>query len=652
MLKNIKKVPSQIEATYAIKQNSASDSVNPGKITNVKTTATVQPGKGTASTCKVPDGKVQFYINGVKVGAPVDLSNASTGKTRAENDNSITVTKDFDFNVDQYPSVPELNSGKFIVEAKYVNGTNYEDSEVEADLVGWTEGDVTDVPPTMDDIVSKFPFINPPIPTITDINDDELEENEKVEGNKLILKDAEVIEKEGEDPATWPLHGYFEDEFKERINRDATGDATYFENLINHRYIFTSKAGFPLMKDGKPLRATADDIKVYDKDGQEIDLLNDAIDLSKPDKYKIKVTVSDTNGNTTSIDIDYSLYYDPIKDIDIDIDGDGNPDNNIDTDGDGKPDINIDTDGDWKPDINIDTDGDGKPDINIDTDGDGKPDINIDTNGDGKPDINIDTDGDDKPDINIDTDGDGKPDVDIDTDGDDKPDVNIDTDGDGKPDIDIDTDGDGKPDVNIDTDGDGKPDINIDTDGDNKPDVDIDTDGDNKPDINVDTDGDGKPDINIDTDGDNKPDVNIDTDEDGKPDINIDTDGDNKPDVDIDTDGDDKPDVNIDTDGDGKPDINIDTDGDNKPDVDIDTDGDGKPDINIDIDGDNKPDIDIDTNGDGKPDINIDTNGDYIADENTVKTSDETSMLIPFTAGTISLMSMLFLFLRRKESAE
>jgi len=634
----IKKVPSEIESTYAIKQNASDAAVNPGKITNVKATAVVRPAKGTEPTCKTPDGKVQFYINGVKVGAPVNLTSAAAGETITTDGNAITITKDFDFDTDRYPSVPELSSGEFIVEAKYVKGTNYEDSEVTADLVGWPEGDTTETPPTMDDIVSKFPFINPPTPTIADTNDDDLEENEKVEGNKLVLKDAEVIEQEGKDPETWPLHGYFDDEVKERINREATGNADYFVNLINNRYTFTSKAGYPLMKDGKPLRATTDDIQVLDKDGNEIDLLDKPVNLSKPGEYKVKVTVSDTNGNTTTIEIDYSLYYDPIKDVDIDLDGDDIPDMNIDTDGDGKPDINIDTDDDGKPDVNVDTDDDGIPDVSIDIDGDGKPDINIDTDEDGKPDVNI-----------VDKDGDGKPD-DLDDkwpDGFDniKPDINVDTDGDGKPDVNVDTDDDGKPDVSIDIDGDGKPDINIDKDGDGKQDVNI-----------VDKDGDGKPD-DLDDKWPNgfdniKPDINVDTDDDGKPDLNVDTDGDGKPDLNVDTDDDGKPNLNIDTDGDGKADLNIDTDGDGKPNLNVDIDGDGKPDLNIDIDGDGIADINLDKDGDGKVDIDI--QGDDVQKVTALKkvrTSDDSSVLELISMAFASLFIAISAFsCRRKES--
>ncbi|MCI9093545.1 MAG: hypothetical protein HFF36_07130, partial [Coprobacillus sp.] len=63
---------------------------------------------------------------------------------------------------------------------------------------------------------------------------------------------------------------------------------------------------------------------------------------------------------------------------------------------------------------------------------------------------------------------------------------------------------------------------------------------------------------------------------------------------------------------------------------------------------DGKADINIDTNGDGKPDINIDVNGDYIADKNIVKTSDDTLLFIPFTLGTISLIGIVLLLMKRK----
>ncbi|MCI9093178.1 MAG: LPXTG cell wall anchor domain-containing protein, partial [Coprobacillus sp.] len=63
---------------------------------------------------------------------------------------------------------------------------------------------------------------------------------------------------------------------------------------------------------------------------------------------------------------------------------------------------------------------------------------------------------------------------------------------------------------------------------------------------------------------------------------------------------------------------------------------------------DGKADINIDTNGDGKPDINIDVNGDYIADKNIVKTSDDTSLMIPMVVGVISLVAIIWLIGKNK----
>ena len=623
----IEKVPSKVQATYAIEQNldDPSDKLNYGKIKKVQLKATVQPGDGTKATCKAPTGLVQFYINGVKVGAPIDLSKTSADELTVTG-NVCSITKTFDFEKDKYPAVPELDSGDFVVTAEYVQGTNYFENATKAQLVAWEDPDAAPgdnpKPPTLDEIVSKFPFINSPVPVITKDKDD-LKDDEKVDGNKLVIVGSERIEPDPKNPDpnvdpdqpdTWPIHGFFKDRINEKVSKDKPkADVDYFVKLINDRYVFTSKAGYPLMEgtgdDRKPIQAAAEDIKVYDKDGNPIDLKTNPIDFSVPGKYVVSVTVTDENGNKCTIDINYNIIKPTILD----------------------PDINKDTNDDGIPDINIDTDDDGFPDINIDTDGDDKPDINIDTDGDGKPDVDIDTDGDGKPDINKDTDGDGKPDVDIDTNGDGKPDVNVDTNGDGKPDINKDTDGDGKPDVDIDTDGDGKPDINKDTDGDGKPDLDIDTNGDGKPDVNVDTNGDGKPDINKDTDGDGKPDVDIDTNGDGKPDINIDTNGDGKPDV------------NVDTNGDGKPDINIDTDGDGIPDINIDTDGDGIPDLNVDTDGDGKPDTNIDTDGDGKPDKNIKDPSEIkdILNENEPADTDELPWWIPRTGDTANMLTWL-----------
>jgi len=580
-----------------LKTNSTWQDETHSKFATITLTADVLPAKGEAKTCAAPDGTVQFYINGVKVGKPVKVTEVTKPEEDSEDYAYSTATLTIDFIKDslKYP-IPELADGTFQVEAQYLGGTNYNLAEKRATVTEETSPE-------------EFPFITPPTPVI---DPDDGEDEDK----PIIIPDSFELEGDEDKPI---LHGYAKDSMNVSVVPNKTMNTEEFKEMFGNRYGFVNKAGAALETEISEFEVQNSDKEVVTE-----------VDLSKVATYTIIATVTDKQGNKTTIKLAYNLIR-----LNVDVDGDGEPDINIDTDGDGKPDINIDTDGDNKPDINIDTDKDGEPDVNIvDKDGDGepdknidpdsdvKPDVNIDTDGDGKPDINVDTDGDGKPDINIiDKDGDGKPDKDIDPSKDKEPNVNIDTDGDGEPDVNVDTDGDGKPDVNIDTDGDGKPDINVDTDGDGEPDVNIvDKDGDGKPDKNIDPDSDVKPDINVDTDGDGKPDVNIDTDGDGKPDVNIvDKDGDGKPDKDIDPDSDVKPDINVDTDNDGKPDVNIDTDGDGKPDVNIvDKDGDGKPDKDIDPDSDVKPDINVDTDKDGLPDVNIDTDGDGKPDVNIV----------------------------------
>ncbi len=612
----INKIPSKVDAQYAIKVEERDGKL---VITNIQVADSVQPGDDKSPNYELPDGKLQFYINGVKVGAEIDLKE---WKDKSEQDKVLTIFDGYEIGGAGNIRVPELDSGEFKVTAVYSGGTNYLDSTVDATLVPWNiikDPDQKDPEPapSIDTIVNTFPFINPPVPTISNVDPDKIDPDQPIEGNKLVVDKWERIDQESGDPESWPMHGFFKDRINTKVKKDEKVSISQLKDLINDRYVFTTKKGVPLyVKNEKGedvlIEASEDDIRILDKDGNDITdeiKANGGIDLSEPGKYTVSVTVTDASGNKSTIDIAYNIAKPMILD----------PDLNKDTNDDGIPDINIDTDDDGFPDINIDTDGDDKPDTNIDTDGDGKPDVDIDTDGDGKPDINKDTDGDGKPDVDIDTNGDGKPDVDIDTDGDGKPDINKDTDGDGKPDLDIDTNGDGKPDVNVDTNGDGKPDINKDTDGDGKPDVDIDTNGDGKPDVNVDTNGDGKPDINKDTDGDGKPDV------------------------DIDTNGDGKPDINIDTNGDGKPDINIDTDGDGIPDINIDTDGDGIPDLNVDSDGDGKPDINVDTNEDGKPDKNIKDPSEIknILKEKEPADTDELPWWIPRTGDTANLVTWI-----------
>ncbi|MEY8367605.1 hypothetical protein AALA24_02440 [Anaerovoracaceae bacterium 42-11] len=465
----IKRIPSKIDgAEYSI-ETEEKDGEKVVKSMTFK--ANIKQGdKYRKTTCKAPDGEMQFYVNGVKVGAPIKPQSSKANavdqvtdieKTEAGGYAYREVGLKVDFSGDKYPAIPNLDSGKIDVKVEYTGGYNYEESSAVAKL--------------QQDKPDNFPFVNPPMPMIPK---GEVNPDEPPKGTLLPPDEIERIE-DGND--LYRLHGVVNDSVTRKTEKDKKISAEELKKFIQDRYIFVRLDGSKI-----EVETVGEIVITNKKNGEAVT----EIDLSNPGNYLITWTIKDKQDNTTTINLSYNIVKPAPPSI-------TNPDLNKDTDGDGDPDINIDTDGDGKPDINIDTDKDDKPDINIDTDGDGKPDINIDTDKDGKPDIDIDTDGDGDPDINIDTDGDGKPDVDIDTDGDGDPDINIDTNGDGKPDVDIDTNGDGKPDINIDTNGDGKPDINIDTDGDGIPDLNVDTDGDGKPDVNVDTNGDGKPDKNI-----------------------------------------------------------------------------------------------------------------------------------------------------------
>ncbi len=680
------------------------DSEGKNQVDELILSASVRPKNGEALTCAAPDGYIQFYINGVRVGAPQKVTAAQTRMMKAkaatakvEDSNgyaysTANITLKFKDNQD-YPKVPDLSAfdentdERFVVTAKYYDGTNYTNSEGRVLPVAEEEEEP-----------ENFPYVNPPIAVVTPVDPTEVDPDEPIDGDPKKPAEIKIEEDNGKDI----LHSYVEDRLNAKVEEGKVRDKAELMEMMNHRYGFTNSNNTVLMVGNKAV--VIDDITIVNGNGKQVN----EIDMSNEGNYQISTTVKDGFGNKTTITLNYG-----VKDItkepdgddekelipDLDTDGDGFPDINVDTDGDGEPDTDIDTDKDGLPDVNVDTDGDGKPDVNIDKDGDGEPDLNIvDKDGDGKPD-NIDPndpDQDKKPNLNIvDKDGDGEPD-----DLDDltkeelketEPDVNIDTDKDGLPDVNVDTDGDGKPDVNIDKDGDGEPDLNIvDKDGDGKPDnIDPnDPDQDKKPNLNiVDKDGDGEPDdlddLTKEELKETEPDVNIDTDKDGKPDVNVDTDDDGKPDVNIDKDGDKEPDLNIvDKDGDGKPDnidpkdpnqdkkpnVNIvDKDGDGKPDdlndltkeelskvtpdVNIDTTGDGKADLNVDKDGDGKPDINIDTDGDGIADKNIDLNGDGIVDVTVVApvvdTRDETHPFFLMLMMAMTLGAMLLIKSRK-----
>ncbi|MDO6473689.1 T9SS type A sorting domain-containing protein, partial [Maribacter sp. 1_MG-2023] len=216
----------------------------------------------------------------------------------------------------------------------------------------------------------------------------------------------------------------------------------------------------------------------------------------------------------------------------------------------------------------------------------------------------------------MDNDGDGDIDEGFDADQDGIADCEDDCTGDSS----MDSDGDGIPDAcdveqcdGNDNDGDGYIDEGFDTDQDGVADCEDDCDGDNS----MDSDGDGIPDAcdveecdGIDNNGDGGIDEGFDADQDGVSDCEDTCMGDNS----------------MDSDGDGIPDAcdveqcdGIDNDGDGYVDEGFDTDQDGVADCEDECDGDNS----MDSDGDGIPDAcdveecdGIDNNGDGLIDEN------------------------------------
>lgn len=98
---------------------------------------------------------------------------------------------------------------------------------------------------------------------------------------------------------------------------------------------------------------------ISDEDGNKLD----EIDMSKAADYTLEATVTDADGNKTTITLSYHVKaLDESKEIipDVDTDGDGFPDLNIvDKDHDGIPDKRIDPTAGITPDLNIDADGNG-----------------------------------------------------------------------------------------------------------------------------------------------------------------------------------------------------------------------------------------------------------------------------------------------------
>ena len=235
-------------------------------------TANVKPQAGEALTCDAPDGYVQFYINGVAVGAPVELAKLLS-QTDADGYAYRTASVTLNFTQGGYPAIPSRPDGKFVIEAKHYGSTNYTDSEGTA-----IELDGADLPG------GGLPTTDPPEVVIRPEQPGGGESGKPLEPDKV----------EPNPDGSGKLDSYIHDKLVRPTEPGAVLDKEGAEDLINNRYEFTDNQDNPL---------TPGEVVIYDKDGN--DITDQGIDLSKPGDYVIHVKVEDANGNSTTVDLDY-----------------------------------------------------------------------------------------------------------------------------------------------------------------------------------------------------------------------------------------------------------------------------------------------------------------------------------------------------------
>lgn len=234
-------------------------------------TANVKPQAGEALTCDAPDGYVQFYINGVAVGAPVELAKLSA-QTDTDGYAYRTASVTLNFTQGGYPAIPSRPDGKFVIEAKHYGSTNYTDSEGTA-----IELDGADLPG------GGLPTTDPP----------EVIRPEQPGGGESG-KPLEPDKVEPNPDGSGKLDSYIHDKLVRPTEPGAAFDKDDAKAFINDRYVF---------KDNQGNLLTPGEVVIYDKDGN--DITDQGIDLSKPGDYVIHVKVEDANGNSTTVDLDY-----------------------------------------------------------------------------------------------------------------------------------------------------------------------------------------------------------------------------------------------------------------------------------------------------------------------------------------------------------
>lgn len=238
-------------------------------------TANVKPQAGEAKTCEAPDGYVQFYINGVAVGAPVELAKLSA-QTDTDGYYYRTASVTFDFTHGGYPAIPSREDGKFIIEAKHYGSTNYTDSEGTA-----IELDGADLPG------GGLPTTDPPEVSIKPGQPGEPEKD----GNGEDKPGTGTLQPEdkphqGEDGL---VHQNYKDVVYEKVE-NVTLTQAEVEELVNGRYNIPAGSNVSVV--------------IKDSTGKEVT----GLDKSRVTHYTIEVVVTDAEGNSTTVHLRYQLY--------------------------------------------------------------------------------------------------------------------------------------------------------------------------------------------------------------------------------------------------------------------------------------------------------------------------------------------------------
>ena len=218
---------------------------------------------------------MQFYINGVAVGAPVELAKLLS-QTDADGYAYRTASVTLNFTQGGYPAIPSRPDGKFVIEAKHYGSTNYTDSEGTA-----IELDGADLPG------GGLPTTDPPEVSIKPGQPGEPEKD----GNGEDKPGTGTLQPEdkphqGEDGL---VHQNYKDVVYEKVE-NVTLTQAEVEELVNGRYNIPAGSNVSVV--------------IKDSTGKEVT----GLDKSRVTHYTIEVVVTDAEGNSTTVHLRYQLY--------------------------------------------------------------------------------------------------------------------------------------------------------------------------------------------------------------------------------------------------------------------------------------------------------------------------------------------------------